>query len=148
MRKIKIIMDGKEVTAELIDRNPKTAGAIWNVLPIQSRINTWGDEIYFGTIVKMDEENAQEKVEIGNVAYWPEGNSICIFFGKTPVSTNEKASESKIPRSFIAQQGYNFLCDEKPKAYSPVNVFAKIIGNISVLKNVVPGSVVRVEKVD
>ena len=67
MRKLKIIMDGKEVTAELIDRNPKTAGAVWNALPIQSRINTWGDEIYFGTIVKIDEENAQEKVEIGDV---------------------------------------------------------------------------------
>ena len=125
MRKIKIIMDGKEVTAELIDRNPKTAGAIWNVLPLQSRINTWGDEIYFGTTVKMDEENAQEKVEIGDVAYWSEGNSIYIFFGKTPASTNES-----------------------PKAYSPVNVFAKIIDNISVLKMVVPGSVVRVEKAD
>ena len=71
----------------------------------------------------MDEENAQENVEVGDVAYWPEGRCICIFFGKTPVSTNEK-----------------------PKAYSPVNVFAKITGNISVLKNIVPGSVVRVEE--
>jgi len=123
MRKLKIIMDGKEVTAELIDRNPKTAGAVWNALPIQSRINTWGDEIYFGTIVKIDEENAQEKVEIGDVAYWPEGGCICVFFGKTPASTNEK-----------------------PKAYSPVNVFGKITGNISILKTVVPSSVVRVEK--
>lgn len=90
---------------------------------MQNFINTWGDEIHFGTIVKMDEENAQEKVEIGDVAYWPEGNSICIFFGKTPASTNEK-----------------------PKAYSPVNVFGKITGNISILKTVVPGSVARVEK--
>ena len=123
MRKLKIIMDGKEVTAELIDRNPKTAGAVWNALPIQSRIDTWGDEIYFGTMMKMDEENAQEKVEVGDVAYWPEGGCVCIFFGKAPASD-----------------------DEKPKAYSPVNVFGKITGNPSILKNVVPGGVVRVEK--
>ncbi len=83
----------------------------------------WGDEIYFGTTVKIDEENAQEKVEVGDIAYWPEGNPICIFFGKTPASD-----------------------DEYPKAYSDVNVFAKITGNISVLKNAVPGSVIRVEK--
>lgn len=146
MRKIRFIIEDKQITAELIDKNPKTANAIWNALPLQSRINTWGDEIYFGTIVKVDEENAQERVEIGDVAYWPEGRCICVFFGKTPASTNEKASESKIPHSFIAQQGYNFLCDKKPKAYSPVNVFAKITSSLSVLKNVVPGSVVRVEK--
>ncbi|MDI6916210.1 MAG: cyclophilin-like fold protein [Thermoplasmatales archaeon] len=125
MRKIRFIMEGKQITAELIDKNPKTANAVWDALPLQSRINTWDDEIYFGTTVKMGEENAQEKVEIGDVAYWPEGRCICVFFGKTPASTNEKT-----------------------KAYSPVNVFAKITGNISILKNVVPGSVVRVEKVD
>ncbi len=123
MRKIKIIMDGKEVTAELIDKNPKTADIIWDALPIQSRIDMWGDEIYFGTTVKTNKENPQEKVEVGNVAYLPEGYSVCIFFGKTPASI-----------------------DEKPKAYSAVNVFAKITGNISVLKNVVPESVIRVEK--
>jgi len=123
MRKIKFIVEDKQITAELIDKNPKTANAVWDALPIQSRIDTWGDEIYFGTKVKMDEENAQEKVEVGDIAYWPEGRCICIFFGKTPASD-----------------------DEKPKAYSPVNVFAKITGNISILKIVVPGSVVRVEK--
>jgi hypothetical protein len=123
MRKIKFIIEDKQITAEFIDKNPKTANAVWDALPIQSRVNTWGDEIYFGTTVKIDEENSQEKVEIGDVAYWSEGKCICIFFGKTPASDNES-----------------------PKAYSPVNVFAKITSNLSVLKNVVPGSVVRVEK--
>jgi hypothetical protein len=115
MRKLKIIMDGKEVTAELIDRNPKTAGAVWNALPIQSRINTWGDEIYFGTTVKMDEENAQEKVEVGDVAYWPEGRCICVFFGKTPASTNESPKAySPITESTF---GVFLIFQEKPLAF-------------------------------
>ena len=51
MRKIKFIVEDKQITAEFIDKNPKTANAVWDALPLQSRINTWGDEIYFGTTV-------------------------------------------------------------------------------------------------
>lgn len=123
MKKIKFVFDDKEITATLTDRNPKTANAIWNALPLESTVNAWGDEIYFGVTVKMGEENAQEDVDIGDVAYWPEGRCICIFFGRTPISKTDL-----------------------PKAYSPVNVFAKVESNLKALKTAVPGSVIRVEK--
>jgi len=106
-------------------KNPKTAKAVWQTLPIKARANRWGDEIYFTIPVEVEEENPQQEVEVGDIAYWPPGNAFCIFFGKTPVSTSNK-----------------------PKAYSPVNVFAKIVeGNIENLKQVKDGDEVRIEKI-
>jgi hypothetical protein len=122
-KKIRFVFDTKEVIAELIDKNPNTAELIYQRLPLESTINMWGDEIYFGVHLKIEEESAQEEVEIGDVAYWIEGQCVCIFFGRTPISKTEK-----------------------PRAYSPVNVFAKVVSNLKVLKTAVPGSVIRVEK--
>lgn len=54
MRKIKIIMDGKEVTAELIDRNPKTAGAVWNALPLQGSSLSVLKNVVPGSVVRVE----------------------------------------------------------------------------------------------
>ncbi len=67
----------------------KTAKAIYEKLPIISRVNTWGDEIYFDIRLKLPSENPTLDVRIGDIAYWPEGSCMCIFFGPTPVSTNK-----------------------------------------------------------
>ena len=67
----------------LLDKNPKTAKAIWNSLPFDTKANTWGDEIYFSIPVILDEENAQETVDEGDIGYWPPGKGFCIFFGPT-----------------------------------------------------------------
>jgi len=126
MAKIKIIFESiGEVEVELIDKNPKTRDAILAALPIESQANTWGDEIYFPTPVNIREENSQEVVEKGDVAYWPPGRSICLFFGPTPAS--RRANEIR--------------------PASPVNVFGKIIGDLNRLKKVRDGEKVRVEKV-
>jgi hypothetical protein len=105
-----------EVLAEVLDRNPKTLKAVLNALPIESTANRWGDEVYFETPVKMGLENAVQDVEVGDVAYWPPGRAICVFFGPTPVSKGDK-----------------------PRAYSPVNVFAKITGNAKIFAKVKDG---------
>ncbi len=65
-----------------------SAGKIWDALPIKSFTSRWGEEIYFQIPVNMPVEDgfAQETVEIGDLAYWPEGQCFCIFFGPTPVS--------------------------------------------------------------
>ena len=113
----KIVIKSKSIGAvrAVIDkeRNPKTAEAILNALPIRGKASRWGDEIYFSTPVKLNEEISQEAVEIGDLGYWPPGNAFCIFFGRTPAST-----------------------DDKPRAYSPVNIFGKVIDDPSVFKKV------------
>jgi len=61
-------------------------------------------------------------VEVGDLGYWPGGQAFCIFFGPTPVST-----------------------DDRPRAASPVNIFGRILGDATQLKAVKNAATVRVE---
>ena len=123
-RKIKIIFEkGIEIQGILDSKlSPNTVNAVLKDLPFESTVNLWGEEIYFPIPTKVGLEKGQEYVDVGTIAYWPEGHSLCLFFGKTPVST-----------------------DDRPKAYSPVNVIGKILDEITNLKKVKDGEKVRVE---
>ncbi len=124
-KKIRIVASSiGAVSAEIDDRrNPKTAKAIWDALPIKGNANTWGEEIYFGIPVDVNEENSQQVVELGDLAYWPQGNGFCIFFGRTPVSVGDE-----------------------PRAYSPVNVFGKVVSDPKIFKGVRNGEEIKIEK--
>lgn len=111
------------IEAVFTGENPKTAEAVWTALPVKGSANRWGDEIYFSTSVVHKEENARTEVEIGSIAYWPPGKAICVFFGPTPVSKHGE-----------------------PRAYSPVNVFAKIVGDAAAFKKVYDNDEVVLEK--
>jgi hypothetical protein len=87
-RKIKITVGKIEMEAWL--NETKTANKVFEALPITSTANTWGDEIYFTIPVTAVPENAKELVELGDIAYWPPGKAMCIFFGKTPVSKGDE----------------------------------------------------------
>jgi uncharacterized protein len=120
MKKIVIHIENIILEAELKDT--PTSEMILNSLPLEGNANIWGDEIYFMIPLHLNlEPDAQEEMEIGNLAYWPAGPAFCIFFGPTPVSV-----------------------DEKPRAYSPVNIFGKIIGDAAALKSVAQGSKIRI----
>src|SRR5437867_4304158 len=121
---IKITAGSIEATAELNDS--RTASAIWNALPITARVSTWGDEIYFGIPVHLDEENAQATVAIGDLGYWPPGNALCLFFGPTPASRSP----------------------DEIRPASPVNVFGKVQGDATQFKQVSSGETVGVAKVE
>ncbi|MEE9398689.1 MAG: cyclophilin-like fold protein [Dehalococcoidales bacterium] len=120
-RKIRIKAGQIEVEAELNDT--KTAEVIWEALPITGRGNRWGDEIYFSIPVNLDPENAQELVSVGDLAYWPQGNGFCIFFGPTPISEGKE-----------------------PRPASPCNVFGKVIDDATVLRQVPSGAEITIEK--
>jgi len=66
-----------------------TARSILNSLPLESVVSTWGDEIYFSTGIDAPSGDATLDVEVGDIAYWPQGKCICIFFGRTPASTSD-----------------------------------------------------------
>jgi hypothetical protein len=122
MKKISISIGNQQFDAQLNDT--PTAAAIYNKLPFKGEGQIWGDEIYFSAPVNVnEEEDAKEEVEVGDLAFWPIGSAFCIFFGKTPMSVNDK-----------------------PRAASPVNVFGKIEGTPESLRQVKPGSVIRVSK--
>jgi hypothetical protein len=70
----------------------ETAKKLNSLKNIRSKINTWGDEVYFETpylAIKLDEK-ARDLITFGEITYWCEGNSIAIGFGPTPASRNNK----------------------------------------------------------
>ena len=112
------------LTAELNDS--PTAQQIWQALPIEGKANRWGDEIYLEIPVKAGQEpDAREQVEVGELGYWPVGHAFCIFFGPTPVST-----------------------DERPRAYSPVNILGRVIGDATRFRAVKVGMRVQIIRAD
>ena len=83
--KIAIKIGDLSVNAELNDT--LTARKIAEILPLTDSFSTWGEEIYFSIPVTSElDESAKEKVELGDLGYWPAGKAFCIFFGPTPMS--------------------------------------------------------------
>jgi len=97
--------------------SPETVKKIVMNLPIKTYMNQWGEELYSDdTKIDVKYENPKKEVEIFDVAFWPEGKAICLFFGPTPISKIDKI----LP-------------------YSPVNVIGRVINpdqnTIEVLKH-------------
>jgi len=92
--KIIIDIDGNRFEGELADT--PTARSVMEALPIESRINTWGDEFYFSAGLNLGrDETATTDVDEGDLAYWPEGDALCIFFGPTPARPVNKIGRIK-----------------------------------------------------
>lgn len=77
---IEIVKKGK-LTALLDDRNPKTAQAFHETLPLEGPAQLWHDEIYFPIPLDHDYENPSPSSDKGDISYWPPGKAFCIFFG-------------------------------------------------------------------
>jgi hypothetical protein len=60
---------------------PRTVEAIMRRLPVEGRAALWKEEVYFEIPVKMGEEKAKATVQKGQIAYWPMGSALCIFYG-------------------------------------------------------------------
>ena len=120
-RKIRVTVGKIELEAWL--NETKTANEVFEVLPITAAVNTWGDEIYFTIPVTAVPEDAREVVNLGDIAYWPPGRAMCIFFGKTPVSKGNEIRPA-----------------------SAVNIIGKLEGDYKSLKKVKDGESVTISK--
>jgi hypothetical protein len=58
---------------------PRTIETLIHLLPLQGRVAIWKDQYYFGVPVKSGPEKATLEPAEGDIAYWPMGNSFCIF---------------------------------------------------------------------
>jgi hypothetical protein len=97
--RLKIELTGAVFEATLTaEYSPKTVSKVIEALPIESEVMTWGDEIYFEVPVVMDEEHARAAVRKGEIAYWPPGRALCIFYGMTPLSDS---ADKIIPASAV-----------------------------------------------
>jgi uncharacterized protein len=90
-------------------RSPNTVKAILENLPIEVNVNKWGKELYTDkTSLTAQEENAKSEVNLLDVAFWPEGSALCLFYGPTPISKSDKI-----------------------EPYSPVNIVGRIVSEQS-----------------
>ena len=89
MKKLILRINGKSLNLFL--KETETAEKIYNAVPINSSINTWGEEIYFNTNLLINRENeAKAVVDFGEIAFWTEGSAIAIGYGKTPISSGDE----------------------------------------------------------
>ena len=81
------IPHSSNIFLELDDANsPKTVTEFVSKLPFTVELNVWGDEIYTSkSPISQPEENAKSPVDLYDVAYWPTGKAICLFYGPTPI---------------------------------------------------------------
>ena len=122
MSDLRVVVDGQELTATWTGANPTTREAIIDALPLEGDAARWGEELYFRTDVDVPAEDAQAEVPVGSIAYWPQGNAVCLFWGPTPASRGEES-----------------------RAASPVNVVAEL-DDVGPLSRVDGGATVRIER--
>ncbi len=118
---IRIVSGEVELKAEL-NESP-SAEALVKKLPLELRMSRWGDEYYGDCGVSVEEgPEARDLMEVGELAIWPPGSALCIFFGPTPASTGEE-----------------------PRAASKVNPIGRISSGAEALKKLGPSIQVRLE---
>ena len=100
------ISNSSLIILELDDAySPKTVNDFIEKLPFTVDLNVWGDEIYTSeSPITQPEENAKSLVQLNDIAYWPTGKAICLFYGHTPIGNPGEITPA-----------------------SPVNVIGKII---------------------
>lgn len=83
------IRNSSNIILELDDSvSPKTVHDFVEKLPFTVDLHVWGDEIYTSkSPISQPEENAKSTVDLFDVAYWPTGKAICLFYGPTPIGT-------------------------------------------------------------
>jgi hypothetical protein len=115
-KKIRLTIGDRSIEAGLNESS--TARVFYESLPQSVRMQRWGDEYYGNCSVNVEvSPDARQDMEAGELAIWPDGSALCIFFGPTPASTGTK-----------------------PRAVSPVNPIGALSGDTAFLKSL-PGSI-------
>ncbi len=77
-----VVVDGT------LDDSP-LAEQIVKLLPYEAIGETWGKEVYFPIALQAENSNPVTETKVGDIAYWPDGPDLCLFFGPTPKSAGE-----------------------------------------------------------
>jgi hypothetical protein len=119
-RRILIKVGRVRIEAELLDT--ATANRIWAALPLHSSAETWGQAVKFEVPIESGRERgARVLAALGEIFYAAEDDRVIIAFGPTAIS---RPGELRLPR--------------------PCNLWARAMGDVTLLKTVTPGEKVSV----
>jgi hypothetical protein len=89
---VKIRLEIEDLALEGWVRNQGTGALLLRSLPLDISMSRWGDEYYGGIGLNASCEGEMvEVVEVGDLAYWPTGDALCVFFGPTPASRGDES---------------------------------------------------------
>ena len=76
---------------------------IWLSLPFRASINMLGSQIYFEMKTDTKTEGDSTVFDVGDIAYWPQADAFCLFFGPTPLSGDDGRPVSAFPLKKIGR---------------------------------------------
>lgn len=109
-----LLIAAERVQVEAALAETATAQRIWQALPLFGTAEPWGESIHFEVPVASGRDRtARLQTKLGDICFWAEERRVLMAYGATPIS---RAEEIRMP--------------------SPVNVFATVIGDVEVLRDV------------
>jgi hypothetical protein len=118
---IRIVWSRGSVIADL--QPGPTVSKLLAVLPCESTVSTWGEEVYFTLPVAAGlEPGARQVVDPGTVCFWVDGRALALPWGRTPASRGDEC-----------------------RLVSACNVLGRIRGDPAALKSARDGETIRVE---
>lgn len=79
-----------DLDADWLEQNAALRDALAAASPVGGRATRWGEELYVGVPLDADAVETQIVVDPGTLAYWPAGDALCLFWGPTPASTDDR----------------------------------------------------------
>ena len=123
---MKLQLKCNDIRLVITCRNTPTGKAIYNTLPVESKAQTWGEEVYFSIPVHCElEDDAKDVVTAGEIAFWVEGDCIAIGFGPTPISQGNEI-----------------------RLAARTNIWGDSIDDVTCLKTIKAGDLISLEKLE
>jgi uncharacterized protein len=108
----RIVIEAAGHTLEAEFSDSAAGRVISSSLPLTADMSRWGEEYYGSVGIEIPEDGTvRDIMEVGEIAYWPPGKALCIFFGRTPAST-----------------------DARPRAASPVIPIGRVVAGLDGLR--------------
>ena len=119
---MKIQIEVNEIVLEGELKDSLLGEKVEALIPFHSNGRVWGQELYFPIPLKSQLSKPQDLMEVGDIAFWTEGSCLCLFYGPTPIS-----SENEI------------------RAASAVEVVGKFRGDLDGLKKITSPCEIKVK---